>query len=189
MPDASHTTRLLRAATRGEPGAADQLLPALYNDLHGVADRLLRGERVGHTLQPTALIHEAWLRLIETDGVDEADQAEFTRLAARAMRQVLVDHARTRGAQKRGGDRLRTVLDEEASAPANAPLETVLDVHEGLERLSTVDPQLGQIVELRFFAGLTLEEIAATLGVSRRTVDRGWRVARAWWSSELGPIE
>ena len=138
-----------------------------------------------HTLQPTELIHEAYLRLTAGDDAGWEDRVHFKRVAARAMRNILVDHARARLTAKRGGGQRRVTLDTPLLQPAGEE-QDVVAVHEGLEKLSAVDRQLADIVELRFFAGMTMEEVAAALGISSRTAARGWRLARAWWFREFG---
>jgi RNA polymerase sigma factor (TIGR02999 family) len=176
-------TRLLHALRAGDPAAAAQLLPILYEELRGLAARLMEDERANHTLQPTALVHEAFLRLTGGDGAAVDDRPHFLRLAARAMRNVLVDHARARNAAKRGERRRRVTLDESLAEDADA--ERVLVIDDALGRLGEIDPELAQIVELRFFAGLTAEESAAALGTSLRSVERGWRTAKAWLASAM----
>jgi RNA polymerase sigma factor (TIGR02999 family) len=182
-PDPAATTRLLRAMSAGEAGAAEQLLPLVYDELRRLAARLMGGERTGHTLQATALLHEAWLRLCEP-GSSYDDRSHFLRVAAKAMRHVLVDHARARAAHKRGGGR-RVDLDADAFAVRDEA-ESVLAVDEALGRLQALDPQLGQLVEMRFFGGLDNSAAAQALGMSLRSVERGWRTARAFLVRELG---
>lgn len=166
----------------------EQSSPALYaaveRELHAIAGRLLRGERNDHTLQPTALLHEAWLRLA---GVHEPwrDQTHFVAAAAGAMRRVLVDHARARGRDKRGGGGARVTLAPELLDATIEPSD-VLAVDDAVLSLAAVDPELARIVELRVFGGLTHPEIAALLDVSLRHVERGWRLARAFLRRELG---
>jgi RNA polymerase sigma factor (TIGR02999 family) len=169
----------------GDRGAAEQLLPVLYGELHSLAERMMRDQRPGHTLQPTALINEAWLKLIGVgEGAAYANRAHFAGVAARAMRSVLVDHARRRQADKRGGSMERVALDDVVDLFAErAPDLLALD--EALERLTKMDEQLGRLVELRFFAGLSVEETAEILEISTPTVTRGWRVARMWLRREL----
>lgn len=181
-PDPTVTTRLLRSMAAGEPNAAEQLLPIVYQELHRLARRLMGHERAGHTLQATALLHEAWLRLAGP-GADYADRGHFLRVAARAMRHVLVDHARARAAHKRGNGQ-RVDLDAEAlEAPDDGP--GLLAVDETLARLHALDPQLAQIVELRFFGGLDNAAVADALRISLRGVERGWRTARAFLIRDL----
>lgn len=181
-PEPAATTRLLRAMAAGDAAAADQLLPLVYQELHRLADRLMRSERGSHTLQATALLHEAWLRLAEP-GTDYANRTHFLRVAARAMRHVLVDHARGRAATKRGNGR-RIDLDAETLAAPDDD-HSVLAVDETLARLQALDPQLGQLVELRFFGGLDNSAIGDVLGISLRSVERGWRTARAFLLRDL----
>jgi RNA polymerase sigma factor (TIGR02999 family) len=180
----AHTRLLLQRINAGDAEAVEQLLPYIYDELHGLARRIMAGERHEHTLQPTALINEAFLRLIDQSAPGIQDRVHFVRVAARAMRNVLVDHARARSAAKRGGGNLKVTLDE-GLVLEDGDSDSLLHVHETLERLSAVDPQLGQIVELRFFGGLKDAEIGAAIGVSERTVQRGWRMARAWLSREM----
>ena len=179
-----NVTLLLNRMAAGDASAADALMPRLYGELHELAENLMKRHGARHTLQPTALVHEAWMRLT---GGAYSDREHFAAVAARAMRSVLVDHARRRGSQKRGGDQGRLPLDEAAALfDENGPDLLALD--EALGRLSTVDPELARIVELRFFGGLTVEEVAKALGSSTATVTRAWRVARLWLARELeGP--
>jgi RNA polymerase sigma factor (TIGR02999 family) len=182
-----HTTRLLRATMQGEAAAPEELLPIVYDELREIAVRLLAGRGRRSTLQPTDVIHAAWLRLTDPDaaGLRQVDgRVHFQRLAARAMRFVLVDHARAKSAEKRGGPRRRVTLDENLEGIADQAVD-VLFVHEGLDRLRAVDAQLADIVEMRFFGGMTIAEIAQVLGVSTSSVNRGWRLARAWWLEEF----
>jgi len=176
-------TQLLQALTRGDTGASERLLEVVYAELRNLAASALRRERAGHTLQPTALVHEAWLRLVgRTD--DHWDcRARFLGTAALAMRRVLVDHARARLRDKRGGGLEREPLDSRIAA-GHDDLERldVLALDQGLEELARLSPRAARVVELRFFAGLTEEEAAGVLGVSQPTVARDWRAARAWLS-------
>ena len=180
MSDAD-ATRILQRLGAGEAAAADELLPLLHGELRRLAEAAMRNERGDHTLQPTALLNEAFMRLA---GPNEWDSRKhFLRVAARAMRNILVDHARARGAAKRGGpDSGRVSLDTgvHGSELVGEDAERVIVVHDLLDRLAEMDEPLARIVEMRFFAGLTEEEIAAALDVSTRTVQRGWRTARAW---------
>jgi RNA polymerase sigma factor (TIGR02999 family) len=156
----------------------------LYAELRNVAGRLLRHEADGHTLQPTALVHEAWLKLAGEHGLQPTDRQHFLALAARAMRQVLVDSARRRRAGKRGGGAVNITLSDDVSGVA-MPLDDLIAVDDALTRLAANDERLARVVELRFFAGLSEEEIAAALDVTTRTVQRDWVKARAWLHSEL----
>ena len=177
-------TRILRELDLGDPGQAEELLEIVYDELRKLARRQLRGERAGHTLQPTALVHEAYLRLARGREARWESRAHFFGAAARAMRQILVDHARRRRAGKRGGGAERVTLDTSVPGEDGVAAD-VLDLHEALERLALNDPDLARLVELRFFAGLTLDETAETLGVSRRKVAKDWSVARLWLQREL----
>lgn len=185
IPEATsgEVTRLLHALGAGEAGAYDRLLPLLHAELHRAAQRLLRRERPGHTLQPTELVNEAWLRLADGKVPDFASRGHFLAVAARAMRHVLVDHARRRLAEKRGGGAMKVTLPGEIASPA--PPEEILALDEALDRLGDLSPRLKQVVEYRFFAGLEETEIAELLGVTTRTVQRDWARARAWLHQEL----
>lgn len=172
-------TRLLLDLRAGRRDALDALLPLVYEDLHRRAARYLRRERAGHTLQPTALVHEAYLRLVDQRQVEWQDRGHFFAVAAQAMRRILVDHARTHQRDKRGGGVQKETLDENSAISYERSIE-LLAVDEALTRLETLDPQQSRLVELRYFAGLTIEETAHVLGVSMATVKREWSVARAW---------
>ena len=182
--EVAETTRLLRAIAEGDASAADRLLPRVYDELRRLAGRLMDGERAGHTLQATALLHEAFLRL-SAPGASFVDRGHFLGVAATAMRRVLIDPARARAAHKRGGGG-RVDLDADALGAPDDPA-TLLAVDEALARLAAVDAQLGRLVELRFFGGLDHGETAAALGISLRSVERGWRTARAFLLRELDP--
>lgn len=182
-------TQLLRSWSGGDSGASNQLLPLVYDEMRRIARALARGERRDHTLQSTALVHEAWIQLVGPRGVQSSEPAwqsrsHFLGLAARVMRRVLVDHARRRGRSKRGGHLRRRPLDEAASF-SPAPSEEIVALHLALERLEGFAPREARVVELRFFGGLTLEETAEFVGVSRRSVVRAWRRAKAWLAAEL----
>ncbi|HEU0076652.1 MAG TPA: sigma-70 family RNA polymerase sigma factor [Longimicrobiaceae bacterium] len=180
----AEVTGLLRAAGDGDRDAFDRLFPLVYAELRAMADRQLRGEAVGHTLQATALVHEAYLKLAVPDGAAAwSDRAHFFGIASRAMRQVLVDHARRRRADKRGGAWSRTTLSGKPLA-LDADPEELLALDAALEGL---EPRQREIVEMRFFGGMTEEEVAAVLGVSDRTVRREWVKARAWLYDALYP--
>lgn len=183
-PSPEPLAALLDRARRGQPAAVDEFVPVLYAELRRVAARALRRERPGQTLQPTALVHEAYLRLLKDDTLTFENRSHFLAIAARSMRQILVERARARGARKRGGGRRQVTLDEGVAAGRPRAVE-LLALDEALERLHVIDPAQAQIVELRFFGGLTNEEAAAALGVSPATVKRGWAVARAWLYREL----
>ena len=184
-PTPTHTvTRLLEEARRGDAAAIDRLLPLLYSELHAIAARHMRGERPGHTLQPTALVHEAFLRLVGGTPATFDDRAHFLRAASQAMRRVLVDHARARNAAKRGGA-LRVTLDEGVAGADDGAVD-LLVLDDALSRLAAAEPRWAQVVELRYFAGLEVPEVAEALGISTATVKRDWRFARAWLARALG---
>jgi RNA polymerase sigma-70 factor, ECF subfamily len=167
------------------PPSADALLSIVYDELHRLAHHYMRREHDGHTLQTTALINEAYLRLVEIDRIQWRDRTHFVAMAATVMRRVLVDHARAQARDKRGGGVAITSLDADVAAPE--PGVDVLALNEALDRLATLDPVQGRIVELRYFSGLTIDEVAAALGVSAGTVKRDWSIAKAWLYRELAP--
>lgn len=186
VPDTGQVTVLLQRLQRGEAGALDRLLPLVYQELRSAAQRALARERAGHTLQPTDLVHEAWLKLSAGVKVEWQGRAHFLAVASRAMRQVLVDHARRRHAGKRGADAVHVSLSHAGARDAIAP-EELLALDAALDRLGERDPRLRQVVECRFFGGLTEREIAEVLGVTERTVQRDWARARAWLHQEIYP--
>jgi RNA polymerase sigma factor (TIGR02999 family) len=181
-------TRLLLAWSQGDRGALDALVPHVYAELRRQADRYLGRQRAGHTLQPTALVHEAFLRLVDQTHVSFKDRAHFFAVASRAMRQILVDHARRRNAGKRGGHATRLVLDEAIAAVPPRGVDLVA-LDDALARLEKLDSDQARLVELRFFGGLTIEETAVVLGCSPATVKRSWSSARAWLYGELAGAE
>ena len=165
-------------AGRADDPDASGLFPTLYDELRRIADRLLHREAVGHTLQPTALVHEAWFKLAGPHAPQPLDRAHFLAIAARAMRQVLVDHARRRGARKRGGAQVDlTIADDRLGF--TIPLDDLLEVDAALTRLGEQSPRLARVVELRFFGGMTIEETASALNISPTVVKDDWRTARA----------
>jgi RNA polymerase sigma factor (TIGR02999 family) len=176
--------RLLAEYREGDAEALDRMIPLVYAELRRIAARALVAERREHTLQPTALVNEAYVRLVERPNAAWQDRAHFLACAARLMRQILVDHARAHRADKRGGGLLRVTLGEEALA-AEGPEVDLLALDAALERLAGQDEQKSRIVELRYFGGLSNEETAEALGISPRTVKRGWALARAWLRREL----
>jgi RNA polymerase sigma factor (TIGR02999 family) len=180
----ARATELLAARASGRDRAADELLPLVYDELRALAARYLRRERAGSTLQPTALVHEAYLRLIENDRIDWQGKTHFLAMAATQMRRILVDHARARDAQKRGGRGRRITLTESLSRTPDASVE-LLALDEALSRLGARSPRQGRVAELTLFAGLLSREIALAVGVSERTVKEDWRVARSWLMKEL----
>ena len=187
MPDDPHkVTALLHAWTAGDLGARDRLISVVYRDLHKRAAAYLRRERVGHTLQPTALVHEAYLRLVDQRRVVWQNRGQFFGVAAQLMRRILVDRARARKMAKRSGQWARVTVDDAAGAipPVNVD---VLDLDAALARLATFDARKCQLAELRFFGGLSLAEAGEALGISLATAERDWQAARAWLSKELRP--
>jgi RNA polymerase sigma factor (TIGR02999 family) len=182
------TTSILRDLAGGDATAASRLFPLVYDDLRAIAGNLMRRERHGHTLQPTAVVHEAFLRLAGSADISWESRAHFLNIAARAMRQLLVDHARAREAAKRGGDVPRITLDSALDlASGGGPDVDVLALHEALERLAAEHERPARVVEMRFFGGLTAEEAAHVLGVSVPTVNDDWALARAWLHRLLHP--
>ena len=184
VPPREETTRILLELERGDRSAAARLLPLVYDQLRAVADSFFRRQPLNHTLQPTALVHEAYLRLVNQEDEKWKGRAHFFAVAAKAMRQILINHAERRGAAKRGGDRQRLTLNEELT-PAPRREVDLLVLDEALTRLSALSERMGRVVELRFFGGLTVEEVAHVLDVSKRTVEGDWETARAWLSREL----
>lgn len=181
----SDVTVLLGQLRSGRRDALDQLLPLVYGELRRLAARYMQQERPSHTLQPTALVHEAYLRLTNQDRANWENRAQFMAVAGQLMRRILVDHARKRCAAKRGVP--LTTLDESAAkqlADVSRP-EEILAIHLTLERLERLDPQQGKLVELRYFAGLSAEETAEAMGLSLRTVEREWSSAKAWLRAQL----
>lgn len=176
-------TILLHAWRGGEATALDRLLPLVYDELARIARGALRSERADHTLQTRALVHEAYLRLIDAD-VSWQDKAHFMAVAARTMRRVLVDHARSRRRQKRGGGAVKVEL-EDVAAIVTGPTVDVLDLHDALEDLAKFDPRKAEIVELHFFGGLSYDETAEAMGVSAATVDRELRSAKAYLRTQM----
>src|SRR3954467_6078667 len=177
LPD-PRLTDLPRQFDISDPDDAERLLPLVYGELRVIAARQMQRERPGHMLQPTALVHEAYLRLVDGQPLRWESRAHFFRIAARAMRQVLIDFSRRQRADKRGGEWQRVTLDPDL-ATVSGDWE-LLDLHEALSRLGELDPALERLVELRFFPGLTLDEAAAALSVSRRKAANDWRAALAW---------
>jgi RNA polymerase sigma factor (TIGR02999 family) len=176
-------TDLLLQVRQGAPDAMDRLIPLVYGHLRRIAHRQLRGERPGHTLGTTGLVHETYLRLVDQNRVEWRDRGHFFALAARAMRRILVDYARRYRAQRRGGGIRRVSLSEGIAVEEQA--EILLAVHEALEGLATLNERLSQVVEGRYFGGLTEEETAVALGVTARTVERDWAKAKGWLYQEL----
>ncbi|NNF58615.1 MAG: sigma-70 family RNA polymerase sigma factor [Rhodothermaceae bacterium] len=182
--DASDVTQLLLDLGEGDPEAMDRLLPIVYDELHRLAHRHRRGERPDHTLNTTALVHEAYLKLVRLDRLQWQNRAQFFALAAQAMRRVLITYAERRRAQKRGGGVHPIPLDENLLL-TNQQSEELLALDEALERLKAMSERQHGVVECRFFGGLSVEETAAALGISPATVKRDWALARAWLNREL----
>jgi RNA polymerase sigma-70 factor (ECF subfamily) len=177
-------TRLLDDMRRGNAAAADQLLPLVYAELRGIAEKQMRGERPDHTLQPTALVHEAYLRLLGGTPIPFESRLHFLRTASQVMRRVLVDHARARNRAKRGDGAINLTLNE-GIAGADSDVVELLVVDDALTQLAAAEPRWAQVAELRFFGGLEVPEIAAALGISPATVKRDWQFAKAWLAQVL----
>jgi RNA polymerase sigma factor (TIGR02999 family) len=188
-PASAQITQLLHRLGEADAASAaslrEQLFVLVYEELRKTARGLMRQESAQHTLQPTALVHESFLRLVDSKATEFADRAHFLAIAARCMRQVLVDHARAKAAEKRGGDRQRVTLDTSLAEAGAHELELLI-LDDALSKFARLDPRAAQVAELRLFGGLAVNEIAHTLGVSARTVDGDWASARLWLSRELG---
>lgn len=184
MSSHGNVTELLIGAQQGDKAALDRLLPVVYTELRRLAAAYLRRERSNHTLQATALVHEAYLRLVDQRAVDWQNRAQFFGLAAEMMRRILVNYALQTHAQKRGGYQTRLALDDAMSLFTDAGVD-LISLDEALTRLAAIDPRQSRIVELRFFGGLSVEETAEVLGVSEITVKREWRIAKAWLYDQL----
>jgi RNA polymerase sigma factor (TIGR02999 family) len=182
--EATGITQLLVAWSEGRRDALDRLVPILYEDLRRLAAGYMRHESPGHSLQPTALVHEAYVRLIDQRQVHWRNRAHFFGVAAGIMRRILVDHARSRRADKRGGEWDRVTLVEDQVAGRAQEID-VLALHESLERLAAFDSRQERIVELRYFGGLTIQEVAEVVGISEATVVRDWTIAKAWLRADL----
>lgn len=184
MSESPDVTLLLSALTRGDDGAASKLMPVVYDELRRLAGSYMRRERSDHTLQATALVHEAYLKLVEQHSVDWQSRAHFFGIAAQLMRRILIDHARGHSRDKRGGEHQKVSLDE-AFVFAEQRADELIAVDDSLNRLAKIDPRQARVVELRFFGGLSVEEAAEVLGVSPKTVKRDWSVAKAWLYADL----
>lgn len=184
MDDPGQVTRLLEEISKGDQGMADELLPLVYGELRKLARARMARLRPGQTLQPTALVHEAYLRLVEGREVPWANRAHFFAAAAEAMRRIIIDRARRAGRQKRGGDRVQITLGEGIGG-VDPRAEDILALDEALRELESIDPRMVEVVKLRYFAGLTQDETAAALAISRRTVNRLSLAARAWLAGAL----
>lgn len=185
MPRQEDVTLLLNAAAEGGRSALDRLMPLVYAELRQLAEAYLRLERPDHTLQATSLVHEAYARLVDQTRVVWKSREHFFAVSATAVRRILVDHARTRSRQKRGGGRPALSLDDAPTLAADSPGTEVLALDEALTRLSCDHPDKARVVEMRFFGGMTVDETAVQLGVTTRTVERYWEFARAWLFREL----
>jgi RNA polymerase sigma-70 factor (ECF subfamily) len=183
-PQSLDVTFLLRQVARGDREAASQLIPLVYDELHRVAERHLRLERPNHTLQPTALVHEAYLKLVAQRDADWQNKTHFFAVASQVMRRILVDYARGRLRSKRGGNQTKLPLDD-ALAISTERCDELLVLDQALERLAKFDERQCRVVELRFFGGLTVEETATVLGISPKTVKREWSMAKAWLYGEM----
>ena len=170
-------TRLLKSAREGQSGAMNELFPVIYTELHRRAEGHMRRERRDHTLQPTALVHEAYLRLAEAEGLDWKDRQHFFAVSSRVMRRVLVDHARSARAEKRGGEMDRVPLADHLLQASTADID-LIELDDALEKLESYGERMTRVVEMRFFGGLSIEEVADVLKVDSRTVKRDWRTAR-----------
>ena len=177
----------LKEAGGSDRASAEELLPHVYDELRLLARRYLSRERPGHTLQPTALVHEAYIKLVDQSKVDWQGRTHFFAVGAKVMRHLLIDHARSKGRAKRGGDQQKVTLADGLTPFGNRQLDTedLLALNEGLDRLAELDERQARVVELRFFGGLTVPEVALILGVSERTVEGDWAHARAWLKREL----
>jgi RNA polymerase sigma factor (TIGR02999 family) len=185
----TNVTHILSAIEQGDPHAAEELLPLVYDELRKLAAQKLAHEKPGQTLQATALVHEAYLRLVDVERAPHWNSSgHFFAAAAEAMRRILVDNARRKQSKRRGGDRVRLDLDQFAAATSER-LDDVLEIDAALKRLAAVDPQAAELVKLRYFAGLSIPEAAAALGVSPRSADFLWAYARAWLLRSLGGAE
>lgn len=182
-----HLTQLLHQVQQGNKQVLDEVFPLVYDELHRLASSQLRMERGNHTLQPTALVHEAYLRLIGQHNVDWRNRAHFFSIAAEMMRRILVNYALNRNAAKRGNGEIRLSLDEAVDFARKQDVDLVL-LDESLTRLAALDPQKAKIVELRFFGGLSVEEVAEVTGLSDSTVKRQWRAAKAWLHTQISGL-
>lgn len=184
--DAEGITQILRDWNGGDDDARERLMPFVYDELKRQARYLMSSERKDHTLQPTALVHEAFLRISQQSGIDWQDRGHFYRIAARLMRQILVDHARVHAAAKRGSAPIHFSLDD-IDVPVADRARSIILLNDALDTLEKVDEQQARVVEMRFFGGMSIAEIAETLEISERTVSREWEAARLWLYMELDP--
>ncbi|MCA9039676.1 MAG: sigma-70 family RNA polymerase sigma factor [Planctomycetaceae bacterium] len=180
----SQTTQILQALSDGDQAASEMLLPIVYDELRHLAAYFLKSERLGHTLQPTALVHEAYLKLVNQEKGEWDGRTHFLAIAARQMRRILVDYARAKASVKRGGNLERIPLDSAIVFSHERP-EDIMTLEETLQKLEKLDPQQAELVELRFYGGLTVEQAARHLGISKRTAELEWKMIRAWFRKEL----
>jgi RNA polymerase sigma-70 factor, ECF subfamily len=180
-------TLLLQRVSGGDRAAAEELLPRIYHELRAIAHRYMQHERRDHTLESTALVHEAFLRLVGADEIQWQNRAHFVGVAARAMRQILVEHARTRATSRRGGARRREALDDVVDLYESRACD-LLALDAALSRLAMIDEAQSRMIELRFFGGMTMEQTAEALGCPLRTLEREWNLARAWLRREVGEV-
>lgn len=185
MQSAEGVTELLIDWGKGDQAALEKLMPLVYNELRRLASNYLRRERASHTLQPTALVNEAYLKLIDQRNAQWQNRAHFFGISAQLMRRILVDHARQHQAVKRGGSNQQRLSITSAEEIAQQPAVDLLALNEALDELTLMDPQQSQIVELKFFGGLSIDETAEVLGISHATVERDWKMARAWLRRQL----
>jgi RNA polymerase sigma factor (TIGR02999 family) len=185
----SRVTQLLEKLQPGDHQTADQLFAEVYTELRARAAGYLRRERKNHTLRPTELVHEAYLKLVDQTRVYWRGQVHFLAIAAQAMRRILVDHARRRAAAKRGGNRHRIALDDNLVIELNRDDVDLLALEDALTKLAKLDPRQAQMIELRFYAGLSVAEVAKVMGISKRTVEREWTMVRAWLRREFSPSD
>jgi RNA polymerase sigma factor (TIGR02999 family) len=185
MQSGEGITQLLIDWSKGDQAALEKLMPLVYDELRRLASNYLRRERASHTLQPTALVNEAYLKLIDQRHAKWQNRAHFFGISAQLMRRILVDHARQRQAAKRGGSDLQRLSITSAETVIKRPEIDLLALNEALDELAEMDPQQGRIVELKFFGGLSIEETAEVLGISHATVERDWKMARAWLRRQL----
>ncbi len=184
----ANVTQLLHGVRGGDAAARDQLMPLVYAELRRIANRHMHRERTGHTLQATALVHEAYMRLIDQNGTDWQNRSHFFGIASQLMRRILVDHARMRRADKRGGDQIQVTLMDELPTP-DLLHPDLLDLDRALTKLAMEQERLAKVVELRYFGGLEIQEVAEALGCSAATVKRDWLIAKAWLFRELSGDE
>lgn len=183
--ESNDVTQLLKAWSGGDPGALERLTPKVYLELRRMAAKYMRNERVGHTLQATALVHEVFLRLVDVDSVSWQDRAHFFAVSANIMRRILVDRARAKGMAKRGGGTIQANLDDVPEVASGSRDREMVAIDEALDALAQIDPRKAKVIELRFFGGLSVEETAEVLKISPQSVLRDWKMARAWLMAEI----